>query len=83
MRCLGGVESLEDDVFSGCDLRYIELPSTIKKIGIRAFAGCAYMTAIVIPDSVTYIDNTAFEACSSLAKIDASDEIKQQIESRI
>ena len=36
----------------------------VTKIGERAFYGCNYLSEVVIPDSVTYIDNLAFTLCA-------------------
>ena len=37
-----------------------------KYIGTGAFAGCYYMTSIIIPSSITSIGKYAFEGCTSL-----------------
>ncbi len=42
------------------------LPSTLEKIGAYAFSDCVAMKYIVIPASMTFIDNWAFENCTAL-----------------
>jgi len=54
----------------------VEIPSTLDGfpvvgIGVNAFSGKA-ITAVTIPSSITNIDTTAFQNCSSLASIDLS-----------
>lgn len=45
-----------------------QIPEGVTKIGEAAFAGCADLTKVIIPDSVTYIDGAAFTA-SGLTEI--------------
>lgn len=52
----------------------VVIPDTVKAIGAKdstegAFRGCAGITSVTIPDSVTYIGNYAFQGCSSLESI--------------
>lgn len=43
------LEIVEDYAFMNCwDLEYVELPSTIKYIGVSAFNGCFYLRQIII-----------------------------------
>ena len=41
----------------------------VKKIGRYAFAGCAGLTEVTIPKSVTVIDHWAFEDCEKLTQV--------------
>lgn len=38
-------------------------------IGISAFANCYGLTSIVIPNTITYIENSAFSGCSALDNV--------------
>ena len=42
---------------------------TVSKIGAGAFDGCSSLTSVVIPATVTIIDNRAFMSCTSLSSI--------------
>lgn len=55
--------------------KYKGLPVT--KINTYAFSGCEAVKSIVIPDSVTEIDERAFYNCSFLTKIEMSKNIKE------
>lgn len=51
-----------------------EIPSeidghSVSTIGKNCFANCASMTEVIIPDTVTSLDDYAFQGCSSLEEI--------------
>ena len=54
-----GVESIGMDAFAGCPLKYVHLPSTLKKVGECAFPR---MTAVYIPANVTNISLWGFHS---------------------
>jgi hypothetical protein len=56
-------------VFSLCDLRKINLPSTIIIIGDNSFWFCSSLTSITILNSVTSIDVATFGFCKSLTSL--------------
>ena len=51
------------------DNYYYEIPSTVKKIGEKAFGNSKHIKIIAIPSSVSLIENNAFEGCASLQDI--------------
>ena len=62
----------------------IEIPETVKvnevsyrvtSIGMYAFAECASLTSIVIPNSITSIRKGAFESCRNLTSITIPDSV--------
>jgi len=82
-KCLNGSEGVEtvsipssvktigSSAFAGTSsLRSIELPGTLTAIGSSAFEGSG-LRSIVIPDSVTNIDNLAFRNCTRLKTVTA------------
>ena len=57
------VKAIGDNAFQDCQTTKIILPDTITTIGNRAFYGCANLTTLDIPSSVTEIGEEAFRDC--------------------
>ena len=65
------VTDIGDYAFSNCKrLEYIELPSTLQRIGNRSFECCEGLKEIAIPDNVTDIEDYAFGYCRSLEHLE-------------
>ncbi len=56
------------------DYIYVTKTYAVTSIGYSAFRNCG-LTSIVIPDSVTSIDDSAFFRCSNLEKVDGLDKL--------
>ena len=59
----GGLKRLEEEAFAGTNAACAVCPGSLEAIGPRAFADCASLTQILIPESVAAIDETAFDGC--------------------
>ena len=57
-------------------LEYVEIPSTVKSIGLGAFCWSQQLKEITIPEGVTSIPEDCFWACSSLKVINLPSTIK-------
>lgn len=65
-----GTELVCDKAFSECgELTRINIPKSIKRIGVESFYECIGLTNITIPDSVMIIGEKAFMNCVSLNSI--------------
>ena len=52
------------------NVRFFYLPDTVKKITQSSFYGCQYLKTVLIPEkSLTEIENSAFENCRKLERI--------------
>ena len=51
---------IEDEAFSNSGISFVELPKNVTKIGKEAFSYCESLKYIIIPESVTEINDTAF-----------------------
>lgn len=68
-----GVTSIVSDSMQYATFSSIELPNSLKTIGIGAFQYNENLTSIYIPENVSYIADTAFYACSSLSDIQVAE----------
>ncbi len=67
---LEGCTALENYAFYEFrSLKEIVLPSTLERIGVRAFAGCSKLWSIELPESLTTIRENAFWGCDSLLNV--------------
>jgi len=60
------LKEIPESAFEETSLKTVVLPSKLEKIGLHAFYGCDELEDLIIPDTVTVIDNAAFYFCSSL-----------------
>ncbi len=62
--------SIGNNAFQNCtNLSTIDLQEGVTSIGNYAFYGCASMTALTIPSTVTSIGSHAFDGCTNLSTI--------------
>ncbi len=67
----GNPTALPDNAFFECaSLCRVNLPDSLKTVGLRAFYGCERLQEITIPDGVTAIGDEAFYGCIRLEKVD-------------
>lgn len=70
------VTEIGGDAFFGCSrLEKVTLPDTVTRIGVRAFARCAF-TSFAIPESVVTIDFGAFGDCPYLKEITVPESVQ-------
>lgn len=67
----GGLQKIGKYAFAGCmSLEMIELPSTVRAIGIGAFCHCTNMSEVILNEGLTKIPNGTFAFCDSLTIIE-------------
>ena len=71
-----GVEEIADGALAGTPLCRVTLPSTLRRIGEKAFSGCGALLGIVIPEGVEEIGAGAFENCTGLTSATLPDGIR-------
>lgn len=64
------LETVEAEAFSGIDCQAVVIPNGCESIGPKAFSNCKSLLYIVIPASVTYIADDAFEGCNEYLVIE-------------
>ena len=60
---------LEDEGYDAPELETLIIPSGVQKIGTYALAYCTNLKTVSIPDTVTVIEERAFEGCEALVKM--------------
>jgi hypothetical protein len=55
-----------DKAFRETSLTTVEIPSSVKEIGIYAFSGCEYLEEVVFNEGLEIIKMSAFAACANL-----------------
>lgn len=65
----GGTYNASTPYIDPPKIAYISLPLSLREIGSNAFKNCKYFTEITFPERLTYLDDSAFVGCSSLANI--------------
>jgi len=71
------LQTIREIAFIGSGLNKIILPENLKYIGHECFYECTNLEEIKIPDSVTILDYSVFEGCSSLKKVTLSKGLKR------
>lgn len=74
---LGSVETIEANTFEGCNLKYIHLPSTLKRIGDNAFNSNIELRSIELPDTVEELGNSVFAYCNKFERINLGESTRR------
>lgn len=61
-----GLKYIESEAFMELPMTCVKCPDGLISIGARAFSMCHSLQAIIIPESVTFIDPTAFEGVTEI-----------------
>lgn len=65
-----GTRYIGEYALMGCkNLEKVNLPSTLKSIGIKSFVNCTSLKEIDLPSSLVYLSPESFTRCKSLKKV--------------
>ena len=64
-----GVQNIGNQMFECMTVQNVKIPSSVERIGKRAFADSRLLTNIEISEGVKQIDNEAFDGCSALTTV--------------
>ncbi|MBR5479140.1 MAG: leucine-rich repeat protein [Clostridia bacterium] len=64
-----GTEIIADGAFAGSTVNDLSLPEGLVTIGRWAFEDCISLASVTIPESVKYIEGSAFIYCSGLTEV--------------
>lgn len=68
---------IKEFAFSDSNIEEINLPSSLEKIGIRAFFGCQNLKKVVVPEGVLEIGDAAFASCKNLEEVYLPNSLKK------
>ena len=71
------LQNISGDIEIPLSLNYNNLNYSVTKIASSAFAGCAAITSIVLPNSIESIENSTFRDCTELQKIVLSKNLQE------
>ena len=63
------IQTARKDLKIGCRSSVIPADGSVTRIGYKAFANCASLTGITIPENITEIYNYAFAGCTGLTEL--------------
>ena len=69
------IRTVPDYAFYGADIETLNIPKTVKKIGVSSFGNCSSLSDINFEDSLKIINANAFYGCSSLTQVDLPQEL--------
>ena len=73
-----GTTEIFDDEFERCEeLKSIEIPASVTKIGFGAFFNCTNLTAVKLPTTLEKIGECAFKWCENLESIDIPNSVTE------
>lgn len=76
---IGGkpVTEIAAEAFKYCYADTVLLPDTVKRIGARAFEGCAYLKSVTVPQACVSIGENAFAGCEMLETVTLPDTVQE------
>ena len=76
LRIPEGAVCVENGCFSGCtSLETVELPASLRELGVSAFAGCTGLRRVILPAGVTRIRKSCFDGCIRLEEFTIPDTV--------
>ncbi len=64
-----GITDIDAVFYAHANLTGVTLPSTLTRIGEKAFYNCSALVSIQLPEGVTQIPQSAFARCGSLSEV--------------
>ena len=66
-----------EDAFRGSDIASVEMPNTVKRLGVHAFADCKNLKNVTLSSSLTLIPMGAFSGCEALEELQVPASVKK------
>ena len=69
-----------EDAFRGSDIASVEMPNTVKRLGVHAFADCKNLKNVTLSSSLTLIPMGAFSGCEALEELQVPASVKKIVD---
>lgn len=66
-----------EDAFRGSYIASVEMPNTVKRLGVHAFADCKNLKNVTLSSSLTLIPMGAFSGCEALEELQVPASVKK------
>lgn len=66
-----------EEAFRGSDIASVEMPNTVKRLGVHAFADCKNLKNVTLSSSLTLIPMGAFSGCEALEELQVPASVKK------
>ena len=71
LRIPEGAVCVENGCFAGCaSLETVQLPRTLRELGVSAFAGCTALRRVFLPAGIARIRKSCFDGCVQLEEFE-------------
>lgn len=71
---IGNIELIEDSVFEGCELLDINIPTTVRKVGSKAFLNTS-ISNVDFLKNVIELGESSFKNCKNIKEVNLSNEL--------
>ena len=72
-----GVKVIGEYAFSNCNIKELDLPSSLEQIGAYAFSGCRQLTNVNMKDGIIRIGEASFYSCDKLISINIPESVNR------
>lgn len=72
----GSVAEICANAFASCKISNVNVPGSVKKIGVNAFKNCTKLESVTLCDGVENIEENAFRGCKNLSRITIGNGLK-------
>lgn len=64
-----GITAIGECALTGSSITEIDIPSSVRTIGMGAFAGCTALGRVTVPSSIKEVGSHVFDGCTSLSEV--------------
>lgn len=73
----GYIKEIEENAFRNAKIYEINFPDSLTTIKNNAFYGCGFLLNLILPDTINYMGQHAFEKCVNLRNVEFSSSLEK------